>query len=659
MDKVVAYSFDVFDTCLIRTCGYPSAVFRLTALALKDVMPPQLITWSEDEFVIERARAERLVINEASSEEITLENIWIRLCEILEINFYTALPDIEQECERKVLRPNPEIFAKILVLREKGSRILFISDMYLPYDFVHKELIGSGFYRQGDRLYLSSALGIRKQSGNLYKYLLEKEGLSPKQLNHLGDNRKSDYQVPLGLGINANHYTSSEFTKLEERLLLLGQSNPQLLISLVSAMREYRLTSSSSGISELVGKFLAPVLVLFAQWVLQNAEKTGIKHLYFFSRDCQALAKVAAGLSEKDFGIECRYLLVSRQALFLPSASDCNRESMRWLIRNSEIPLLGSVLAKLELNSDEWLGRFQSLHQGAGASFIICSPEDKDKFWNILQEPDIRSVICEKIRERKTSAVDYFRTQGILDHKLVGVVDLGWHGTCQASLKKIIDSSGGNTSIHGFLLGMVRERLQKSQTGPIMALFTQKPIDDPSNRVGEPIFQHINKIEHILGLANHFSVHHYEDGRPIFQSPVNSFNEKVKQNVDYLHEELERFVNIYNSIRAEKQYLDDDLVRQSSALLLSEFWSNPNSESLSVFANVTASTCQNNLTQVALISPFTHVQALRQFLPSRYFGTPPLPGKGVVSWREASHQISPKTVKFLLNLRKFIRRKLV
>lgn len=651
------YSFDVFDTCLLRTCGFPSAVFRLTARALHKTLPKESITWSEDDFVIERVRSEHFTRTQTGNEEVTLHDIWKSLCTELDIAFNENLPALELECERKVLYPNPEILARINAIRQKGGQILFLSDMYLPYDFVLEALIQHGFFFPEDHLYLSSQIGLTKLSGNLYKYVLEKEKISSGQLHHLGDNRASDYHVPLKLGIKSNQYTGSTFTELEKRLLLTSQNDPLALMPLVCSMREYRLANPSSGLSQFVGKFLGPTLVLLALWVLQNAAKNGAKRLYFFSRDCQALAKVATVLSKDHFGIECCYLLVSRQALFLPSASDCTPTSMPWLFRSFEEPTLASLLAKLELNVNEWSDRFHSLHKGAGASYQLKGPEVQQKFWNILQEPDIRSAILDKIEVRRKSALQYFQDKGIFEQDHVHVVDLGWHGTCQTALKKIIESSEKKITVSGFYLGRLSyDGLSKSETGPMTGLFEQKTIDDPFNSINYPVFLHITKIEHILGMSDHPSVYHYEDGRPVFQLPDNTdLIQIVGQDIGLMHAELEKFANIYENL-IDNKHLDNDLLRQCISILLNEFWSNPSADSLKVFSKISASVDQNNLNPKPLVSAYTHRQALRKLLPSRWFGNPPEPGDKVAPWREASYQLSPKSVKFLLKTKIYISR---
>ena len=40
-------------------------------------------------------------------------------------------------------------------LHKAGNHIIFISDMYLPYDFIKNLLVKNGLFNEGDRLYIS------------------------------------------------------------------------------------------------------------------------------------------------------------------------------------------------------------------------------------------------------------------------------------------------------------------------------------------------------------------------------------------------------------------------------------------------------------------------------------------------------------------------
>lgn len=609
------YSFDVFDTCLLRACGHPSAVFRMTAKALHQVLAESIHSWNEDDFVSARVRAETLAREATKNEEITLEEIWRQLCKLLSLEYSSDLLRVELECERKVLHPNPHVVQIIQKIRQNKSRIVFLSDMYLPYEFILEELIRHGIYCEGDKLYLSSQIGLTKHSGNLYHHVIKEEALSPRQITHTGDNLVSDYQVPSRLGIHAYFYKKSDFISPEKRVILADQNAPNVLTPLASAMRQYRLSKPTSGVSELVGSLLGPVSVLLAQWVLQNAENFGLKSLYFFSRDCQSLAKVATILSKDQFNIECSYLFVSRQALLLPSASDCEPESMPWLFRSFERATIDSLLAKLELDSKEWVDRFKPLHKGAGSSYVVSNAEDKVHFWKILQEQEISAVIKEKIEARRNSALRYFCDQGLLSQKKVGIVDLGWHGTCQTALKKIIETSGSKSEIFGFFLGLVRDHLPKSETGTMIGLFQQTPADNPTNQFTDPVFNHITKIEHILGLATHPSVQQYSDGKPIFQIDAES-NQETKAKIALIHQEIEKFTELYNNIRNDDR-IRSDIIRSGIAALFDEFWSSPSKLSVQALSGIYTSADQNNKHKKPLVYPYTNRIIISKIIPNK------------------------------------------
>ncbi|ASY47156.1 hypothetical protein CJD35_22090 (plasmid) [Sphingobium xenophagum] len=56
-----------------------------------------------------------------------------------------------------------------------------------------------------DRFYLSSEVGLRKDSGKLYEHILAMEGVKPHQMVMIGDNERSDFQIPANMGIRTIH----------------------------------------------------------------------------------------------------------------------------------------------------------------------------------------------------------------------------------------------------------------------------------------------------------------------------------------------------------------------------------------------------------------------------------------------------------------------
>ena len=150
------YSYDIFDTCLVRTCGEPKHVFDI--LATKVLGKGSDISTKSD-FVLIRMNAEREARNELileGNEEISLKDIY-HFCDFsiitnLDNNEIMAM---ELEIEDQVLMPVERIRKEIEQLVEKGAQVVYISDMYLPLDFISRKLKEFGFH-VNKNIYLSS-----------------------------------------------------------------------------------------------------------------------------------------------------------------------------------------------------------------------------------------------------------------------------------------------------------------------------------------------------------------------------------------------------------------------------------------------------------------------------------------------------------------------
>jgi predicted HAD superfamily hydrolase len=453
-----------------------------------------------------------------------------------------------------------------------------------------------------------------KTSGNLFLYALQQLGVSPEEVEHLGDNVFSDVTVPLNLGIKSLHYPEGHYTDNEKALLADDHDNQVLSISLVSSMRHYRLSRQSYCLSVLNYEFLGPFLVTFALWILQSAQKKGIKKLFFFSRDCQALCQVATSFAHH-YEIECEYLYVSRQALFLPSAIDTTPEELTWLFRRFEQPKLSLLLSKLELDINEWLDDFEELHEGRGGDFLVANLDLQKKFWSILQKHDIRGAVTNTIQKRAHAAEAYFDKMGVYEHHSIGVVDLGWFGTCQEAFTKIIRRKSLNMTVTGFYLGLSRDRLSPANTGEMLGLFEEPPRDSPHSESFKFVFDHITKIEHIVGHADHPSIFGYENGDAIFyDNSVHSLNQNEK--IKSLRNEIDVFVQVFLENHTHQIHADSSF-RRITGSLLTNFWHRPSRESVEFLATFNCSVNQNGADAYDLVCQSPIRAAFFQLLPMR------------------------------------------
>ena len=208
---LLTYSFDIFDTCLVRKCGSSDNIFCIWAdRALGKVDRSYL-----KDLINSRLNAEKTARRNSGKEDVSLDDIYRNLSlESFPNLSKPALKRLELEVERENLSPVRQALDLIRNYRKKGKRILFISDMYLPSDFLKSQLRRFGFWEEEDRIYVSGEIGLTKHSGNLFRYIQREERILRCSWIHVGDNTYSDYYVPKSMFIRSRRiyhpYTSFE-----------------------------------------------------------------------------------------------------------------------------------------------------------------------------------------------------------------------------------------------------------------------------------------------------------------------------------------------------------------------------------------------------------------------------------------------------------------
>src|SRR5450756_2633912 len=203
------FSFDIFDTFLVRSCTTPEGVFHL---AFK--LSPAFETFpaAVDAYVQHRRQAEirarKAALQQTGSLEVTIEEIYERFPLRLFALERASLPDLvraEFDAELELCRANPKILREYLSIRATGARTGFISDTYWSKAQLG-ELLGSCHPDlKWDFLYSSSESRTSKSEGLFAVYLAE-QSLAPSRAAHIGDNPRADVEGGRRHGIAARHY---------------------------------------------------------------------------------------------------------------------------------------------------------------------------------------------------------------------------------------------------------------------------------------------------------------------------------------------------------------------------------------------------------------------------------------------------------------------
>lgn len=311
MEKKSTYSFDVFDTCICRTCGTPANFF--------DILSTKVFTNPIPENIRQAFIMTRHEIEEKAYAESSRSNIY----DIYD-KFSFCHPDIlpkdkilqlELQLEREVLVPILETKRRIDYLRSKGHRILFISDMYLPASFIQERLEAFGMFLEGDKLFVSCETGYNKYSNEIYRHIHDTENIVYNNWNHSGDNYKCDYERPRELGITAS-LTTHGYSDYQQRWCnQCGKSTYKTGCIVAGISRSLNLSTPYHPRKLLLTDVVAPLYCSFVSHIFRDATQRGIKKLFFCARDTYQMFQVAKVIGNNYPNIDCGYLYISRKAL--------------------------------------------------------------------------------------------------------------------------------------------------------------------------------------------------------------------------------------------------------------------------------------------------------------------------------------------------------
>jgi FMN phosphatase YigB (HAD superfamily) len=436
-----------------------------------------LIHCSPEAFARARLAAESRARSNSSHIEVTLAEIYQEL--------YIGLTDIrstleqlaEAECfvEAELLRAVPEGRMRVSKARANGDRIVFICDMYLPHRVVHDQLRKYGIAEAGETLYLSSEHRKWKRDGSLFEKVIKAEGVKARDIRYVGNDQNSDIRPARSKGVAAQHLTDANLNRYEEALDSHGWASEGLTSAMAGASRLARLnTPANSNREKAIRLFgasvVAPTLVSFSLWLLQHAQRHGIKRLYFLSRDGEILLQIARRLAPK-LGIDCelQYLYASRKAWGIPSITTGCEDDMAWLVRADPGPNLRCLLSRLDLSPENIrpvLEEVKFAESRWNANF--SQPESE-----IVRSPafisKLRPYILENAEKRRSLLLEYLKQQNVLQDSNYAIVDIGWHATLQDCLSRVVKSEGREVG-RGVYFGLL-DYHERSQLGVKTAYF--------------------------------------------------------------------------------------------------------------------------------------------------------------------------------------------
>ncbi|WGD54290.1 hypothetical protein QA641_10530 [Bradyrhizobium sp. CB1650] len=452
--NVSAWSFDVFDTFLVRACATPDGVFERTyELSGVSRCCPNVSASFVQHRIQAEARARKTAKDERGASEVHIAEIYsyfpFRLFGLARRDL-NDLVEAEFDAERELCRVNPDMLRQYLDMKRAGHRVGFISDTYWDSDRLTRLLRACRPGLTWDFLYTSCDHGSSKSEALFARYLSE-QGVDAATSFHVGDNETADIKGARRHGIRPRYYPqatprlASMFQRETALFELLCQGAPsrhddgaRTLRRMVAARSAEKSPGFHLGLS-----VLGPVMTAFDAFVARRYEAVAGPSrqvaLGFLGRDGFLSHRIWQDLH----GTSSAYLEINRRVSLIASA-----DTMQPLVE-----LLGKVFKidaptfrdMMKITSPKVAEFFASFPGGiaTGEELAAALPD--------LMDPGEIVALAAALRAR---LITYLRhaIPDFDDCTDLVLADLGYSGSVQKALRRVFDQEGIKIRLHGAYL---------------------------------------------------------------------------------------------------------------------------------------------------------------------------------------------------------------
>ena len=462
---------DVFDTLVFRTVRKPVDAFALMGarMAEQGLLAPRL---PADGFQGLRREAEKRArkLHHAAtgSHEVTIREIyeafpgWARAGDI------GALVSAEVAVEREVCVPDLEIASLLLAAQEAGKRLAIVSDNYLGEGHLRAVLnqppLGG---LEWDAVFCSCDHRTGK-GGDLWPIVIDRLGVAPSQILHLGDNEKDDIEGPSELGIRAVFYEQrpeeAEATLDAERRLV-SPADARPLPRGVPSGGDFGLTALRGKVLgtawdvpagmlpywEYGASVLGPALSGFAIWTAREARALGFTRVNCLMREGTFLAELIRAADEVHRGPDDEPLVVeplwlNRRTAMIASVGDLETEDLERIYKGRTALTLRQLLDVLGLTTADVpvLARHAETRMDDPTVRAILAAE--------LEDETLRAKAWAHAKRQRERVVRLLEGAADPNGRGALLVDLGWGASIQDLANRALRAAGSDVFTTGLYL---------------------------------------------------------------------------------------------------------------------------------------------------------------------------------------------------------------
>lgn len=282
---------------------------------------------------------------------------------------------------------------------------------------------------------------------------------------------------------------------------------------------------------------LSPALHAYVLWILGSALRDGVERLYFLSRDGFLPYRIARTLCERlELGVECRYFYCSRAALRIPMYHLDVEDALDHICRGGLDVTPRRILMRAGLAEEEARELFPALELPYAYSEPIPYAGIPAVRQALAENEAFLQAMCSVSASRFPALKGYFRQEGVLDRGNFAVVDSGWTGTMQRSIRRICEACGGESTLSGYYFGLYH--LPKDCDPDDYRSF----FFGPSSGLWDKAF-FCNNLFEVVYSAPHGTVLGYEPGADGFVPSLATPHGRIKEYIDSFAGQMEEYTD--------------------------------------------------------------------------------------------------------------------
>jgi len=482
--SVSIVSFDIFDTAILRVVQNPVDLFLLVAEQFTQQTKKNITDFKKQRIQAEQ-NARDNAWNSDQRTEVTLDEIYNCLNKDFSVSVHDMqqLKQLELLTEQQCCVQNPYIYGLYQYCLQQGKKVIFTSDIYLPEDLIHNILLNAG-YSDHSRLFVSSLSYKTKAAGSLYQYVIDSMDCEGKDILHLGDNYHSDVKMAKKYGLKTCYYekcldiaNKDKYYKKQKKLLSAVPELDRSLYLAVIINKRYAHRPQPQSVKIKTGDFwyeqgyynIGIFYLGFASWLISRLQNDAADKVCFLSRDGFIMQKVYEKLRNKGFQCpESQYLYASRRALNIASIQNLEDKDIDFLISGTSRISVQAFLERIGLDAGQY--NEQCLQVGFSSSRqLVDTGQDYAQLRNLFY---LLELPIKEIAQQESSVLhEYFEQQGLLTSKKLAIIDIGWHGSLQRSLQKLMLLMGAKSEIKGYYLGTFPPAQEIVNQGHFMSAF--------------------------------------------------------------------------------------------------------------------------------------------------------------------------------------------